>query len=258
MRIVTTTCSNTEIVAALGCADWIVGVDDHSDYPEDVVTRAARVGPDLGVDPAKVAALRPDLVIASLTVPGHEKVVESLERAGLPVIAPEPRALADVARDIRDIAGRLGVPEAGERLAAEFEAAMQPVPVASEADRPSVVIEWWPKPVIVPGRDSWATDLLRLAGGRNPLEHEDVKSRPLEPGELAEIDPDAVVLSWCGIEYDKYRESVALEREGCEKARYVQNGHVFKVSEAYLGRPGPRLVDGLGELRKVVAALRSA
>ena len=84
------------------------------------------------------------------------------------------------------------------------------------------MIEWWPKPVIVPGRDSWATDLLRLAGGRNPLEHEDVKSRPLEPGELAEIDPDAVVLSWCGIEYEKYRESVALEREGCENALYVK------------------------------------
>ena len=115
MRIVTTTCSNTEIVAALGCADWIVGVDDHSDYPEDVVTRAARVGPDLGVDPAKVVALRPDLVIASLTVPGHEKVVESLERVGLPVIAPEPKTIADVPRDIRDIAGRLGVEDAGEK-----------------------------------------------------------------------------------------------------------------------------------------------
>jgi iron complex transport system substrate-binding protein len=34
VRVVSLTCSNTEIVSALGCAEHLVGVDDHSDYPE--------------------------------------------------------------------------------------------------------------------------------------------------------------------------------------------------------------------------------
>src|SRR5687767_10391073 len=72
VRIVSTACSNTEIVCALGCAGLLVGVDDHSDYPVEVVKRLPRVGPDLGIDVERVKALQPDLVLASLTVPGHE------------------------------------------------------------------------------------------------------------------------------------------------------------------------------------------
>ena len=75
MRIVTHACSNTEIVAALGLGDAIVGCDDHSDFPPEVVGRAARVGPDLHVDVEKVKALRPDLVVYSLTIPGHERAL---------------------------------------------------------------------------------------------------------------------------------------------------------------------------------------
>jgi NAD(P)-dependent dehydrogenase (short-subunit alcohol dehydrogenase family) len=37
MRVVAHSCSNTEIVCALGCGDRLVGVDDHSDFPADVV-----------------------------------------------------------------------------------------------------------------------------------------------------------------------------------------------------------------------------
>jgi iron complex transport system substrate-binding protein len=50
MRVVALSCSNTEIVCALGCADCLVGVDDHSDFPADVVERLSKVGPDLGID----------------------------------------------------------------------------------------------------------------------------------------------------------------------------------------------------------------
>ena len=88
MRIVSLACSNTEIVCALGCADLLVGVDDHSDFPTDVVGPLPKVGPDLDIDVERVAALEPDLVLATLTVPGHEKIVEQLEIAGLPYIAP--------------------------------------------------------------------------------------------------------------------------------------------------------------------------
>ena len=89
MRIVSLTCSNTEIVWALGAADWLVGVDDHSDFPAEVVSRLPRVGPDLDIDVERVRALAPDLVLASLTVPGHERIVERLQRARLPFLATE-------------------------------------------------------------------------------------------------------------------------------------------------------------------------
>ncbi|HYG59594.1 MAG TPA: ABC transporter substrate-binding protein, partial [Symbiobacteriaceae bacterium] len=71
-RLVSLCPSNTEIVHALGLTDWLVGVDDWSDFPS-AVTELPRVGPDLSVDIDRVAALQPDLVLASLSVPGMEK-----------------------------------------------------------------------------------------------------------------------------------------------------------------------------------------
>jgi iron complex transport system substrate-binding protein len=259
MRIVSLACSNTEIVCALGCAHMLVGVDDHSDYPTEVVDRLPKVGPDLEIDVERVAALGPDLVLATLTVPGHEKVVERLEAKGLPFIAPEPVSLQDVYRDIRDIGARLGVPDRAERLVNDMETEIGPLPSGNdleEANAPRILIQWWPKPVITPGRRSWATDVLGAAGARGVLADEDVKSRPMTDAEVADLAPDAVVLSWCGVHPDKYRPDVVLRNETWASLPFVRDGRVFCVGEPYLGRPGPRLVEGVRRLRGVVNALR--
>lgn len=251
MRVVATTCSNTEIVCALGCASFLVGVDRHSDYPPEVVDPLPKVGPDLGVDPDLVAALEPDLVLASLTVPGHDAVVESLEARGLRVVAPAPRSLEDVYDDVRTIAELLGVAERAESVVAEMQAAIQPRPERSAADRPAILVEWWPKPVIVPGRQSWVTDLIELAGGVNPWGGAPVESQPVEPDAVGDANPDAVVIAWCGVQPDKYRTEVVFEREW-PNVRATREGHVYPIAEAFLGRPGPRLVDGYRELCAVV------
>ena len=260
MRVVSLTCSNTEIVAALGCAEMLVGVDDHSDFPAEIVAGLPRVGPDLSVDVERVAALAPDLVLASLTVPGHEAVVEAVERAGLPYVAPEPTSLADVARDVREIAGLLGVAARGEALAAELEAAFAPPgavdPPVSAA--PRILLQWWPKPVIAPGRLSWASELIELAGGRNPLAGEPVKSRPVPDDEVREIAPDAMVLSWCGVAPDKVRPDVVYGNPAWRDLPFVRDRRVFLVPEAVVGRPSPRLLDGLAALREVVREVAAA
>ena len=262
MRIVSLACSNTEIVCALGCAHLLVGVDDHSDYPEEVVERLSRVGPDLDIDVERVAALEPDLVLATLTVPGHERVVERLEEAGLPYVAPEPVSLGDVYADIRWIASLLASaePEAPERAEAIIREMQREIGTDAEGrplepppeDAPSVLIQWWPKPVITPGRRSWATDVLEAVGARAALGHEDHKSRPVPDDEVARLAPDAVVLSWCGVKTEKYRPDVVLRNPAWAHLSFVREGRVFCVGEPFLGRPGPRLAEGARQLREVV------
>ena len=257
MRVVSLACSNTEIVAALGCAEMLVGVDDHSDYPVDVVRSLPRVGPDLDIDVDRVADLSPDLVLASLTVPGHERVVSDLERAGLPTVVLAPRSVADVYDDITRVGDLLGVSSAAGTLVGTMRGELgdgsRPIP---EADAPSVLIQWWPKPSIVPGDQSWATDLLHRAGGENPLAGEAVESRPVSDDEVAAIAPDAIVLSWCGVQPRKYRPDVVLGKSAWSDVPAVRNGRVFCVPEAWLGRPGPRMVQGLHALRLVVGQSR--
>lgn len=251
VRVLSLTCSNTEIVAALGAGEMLVGVDDHSDFPA-FVNGLPRVGPDLQIDIEKVAALEPDLVLASLTVPGHEAVVQGLEEAGLPFIAPEPTSIADVFADVRTIGAALGLQQRAEALAAELEAALQPLPPLPFV--PRILVEWWPKPVIVPGRDSWVTQLLELAGATNPLD-EPVKSRPVTDEEVLAWAPDAVVICWCGVPFEKYRPDVVERREAWAGTPALRGGQIHCVPEAFLGRPGPRLVQGLRALRAVAEAV---
>ncbi|HEY4106365.1 MAG TPA: cobalamin-binding protein [Polyangiaceae bacterium] len=252
MRVVSLTCSNTEIVCALGCADELVGVDDHSDYPVEVVTGLPRVGPDLGIDVARVAALKPDLVLASLTVPGHERVLENLAAAKLPFFAPEPVSLADVYDDITQIAARLGVPARGAELAQRMQHEIAAV-TASVA--PRLLVEWWPKPVIVPGRKSWVQDLIERAGGENPFALRDVKSTPITDAEAVRAAPDAVIMSWCGVRLEKYRAEVVYRRPAWQTIPALAKRQVFAVPEAFLGRPGPRLVEGFRALRDIVQSI---
>ncbi len=268
MRIVTLACSNTEIVCALGCGDQLVGVDDHSDYPEDVVAKLPRVGPELGIDVAKVAALSPDLVFASLTVPGHERVIADLEEAGLPFIAPEPVSLQDVHANICTIASLLTVPERGAALAAEME---RQIPAPTSADRtrrevqkgtadsrPRILVEWWSDPVICPAHGSWVNQLLAAAGAVNPLEGHEGKSTAISVDVAQELAPDAVVISWCGIDPETYRPGAVYDRPGWERIPAVRNRRVYCVPEGHLGRPGPRLVEGYGAFKRIVDALASA
>src|SRR3546814_6474572 len=80
MRVVSHTCSNTEIVCALGAQDLLIAVDNDSDYPPDVVSKLVPLGRDLQLDVDAALALKPDLVLTSLTVPGHERIVAAFEQ----------------------------------------------------------------------------------------------------------------------------------------------------------------------------------
>jgi len=250
VRIFSHTCSNTEIVCALGCAELLVGIDSDSDYPGEVVATLPKLGRDLDLDVAGVIALQPDLVLSSLTVPGHERIVAELEAAGLRILICDPCSLEDIYADIRRIADALGVSARGAALVAEMRAAMPPRKSAGAA--PKVLIEWWPKPVITPGRRSWASDLIELAGGENPWAHLDAKSAPLSNAQVFEAAPDVVVMSWCGVREENYRADIVRRRSGWSEVPAVKHDRIVPITEAWLGRPGPRLVHGY---RALISAL---
>lgn len=256
MRVVSLTCSNTEIVAELGLSDWLVGVDDHSDWPEAALAGLPRLGPDLSIDVNRVEALQPDLVLASLTVPGHEGVVAALKARGLPVLAPEPTQLAHVARDLREVGAALGRAAEGERAAQRFEASLDARTVSP--GEVSVLVEWWPRPVYVPGRDSWVTEMIERAGGRNPFAGIAVKSLAVDDTAIQQAAPDAIVMSWCGVPERKYRADIVRRRPGWRDVPAVRHDLIRPIAEAWMGRPGPRLLLGLDALKAVVGEVTKA
>jgi iron complex transport system substrate-binding protein len=252
LRVVSHTCSNTEIVCALGCADLLVAVDSDSDFPPEVVGKLPQLGRDLQIDVDAVRALQPDLVLTSLTVPGHERIVDALQSAGLHCLVIDPQSLDEVFASMRAIADALGVPERGRDLAERIDAAMPAEPLSRGA--PRILVEWWPKPAIGAARRSWVHDLIERAGGRNALGDVDAKSATVEVDAVARVAPDAIVMSWCGVKVEKYRAEVVLGRDGWAATHALRERRVHAVSEEFLGRPGPRLVDGYRALRQVIEA----
>ncbi len=256
MRVFSHTCSNTEIVCTLDCAQMLVGVDADSDYPPEVVDALPKTGRDLNLDIDAVLALEPDLVLTSLTVPGHEKVVDALRAAGLRVLVCDPRSLDDVYANILAIADALGVPERGRALMDAMDAAMPEVDVVGM--RPKVLVEWWPKPIIAPARQSWVTDMIQRAGGCNPWADIDAKSVPMEHERAKDAAPDVIVMSWCGVKEANYRAEVVRQRDGWAMLPAVRHDRIHAISEAFLGRPGPRLVEGYRRLRECIVAASQA
>lgn len=250
MRVVSHTCSNTEIVCALGCAEMLVGVDADSDHPPAVVGPLPKLGRDLSLDVAEVVALKPDLVLTSLTLPGHEQAVAALQATGLRTLVCEPLRLDDVYADIQRIAEALGVAPRGRALVESMRSAIRPRPARGR--RPKLLLEWWPKPVIAPTRDSWATELIELAGGDNPWGQRPGKSVPLDDAEILAAEPDAVVMSWCGVPLRNYRAALVRRRPGWSEVPAVKRQRIVPITEAFLGRPGPRLVEGYRALCAVV------
>lgn len=250
MRVFSHTCSNTEIVCALGCAQMIVGIDTDSDYPPEIVGPLPKLGRDLDLAAERVKDLKPDLVLTSLTVPGHERIVDALRADGLPMLVIDPLSLDDVYANIIEIAEALGVLSRGRALVAQMQAQMLPV---ERSLRPRVLVEWWPKPVIAPAHDSWINGLIELAGGENPWKGSTGKSVPLEDAAVVEAAPDAIVMSWCGVKVQNYRADVVARRPGHDTIPAVRNNRIHAISEEFLGRPGPRLVKGYRALRDIIA-----
>lgn len=258
MRIVSLCPSNTEIVAALGLTDQLVGVDMWSDYPPSV-RDLPDVGSDLHVNIEKVKALKPDLVLASETVPGMERNVQALVEADLPHLVLTPERFTDFLTDVFTVAEACGVGNRGRDLVkvyqARIEELMQMVPELDE--RPRTVLEWWPKPHVVACGVSWAGDMIEIAGGENVYADIAAASRTVPADDIVARDPQVYLLCWMGTKADKMHPERVYERKGWENVAAVADRSVVVVPEPLLGRPGPRLLDGLELLIETFTRLRA-
>ncbi|QKY68486.1 cobalamin-binding protein [Lentibacillus sp. CBA3610] len=249
MRVVSICPSNTEVVEYLGKTDLLVGVDNYSDWPSDVL-ELSKVGPDLSIDMDKVEALNPDLVLASLSVPGMEKNIEALDERKLPYIILNPSSLNDIADDIETVGIALGEKERGKKKAAAFREEIERLreQAAMRKQKPSLYWEWWPKPIFTPGNSNWLTEISRLAGGRNIFDTEDEASVQTGWDDVKERDPDHICMVWVGVKESKMRPELVRRRPGWEDMKAIQEDNIHVLEESLFCRPSPRLLEGLHKL----------
>jgi iron complex transport system substrate-binding protein len=222
-------------------------VDRWSDYPPRV-RNLPQVGSDLHIDLDCVLALQPELVVASLHVPGMEDNLPLLEGAGVPYLAVGGVGLAGVWEDVRVIGQYLNREARAAALVQQAQARFAAVErvCGAASQRPRVHWEWAANPIVA-GRRSWITEMLHLAGGENAYADLDVESVRLTLEDVASHRPDVVVACWCGARKLPTPQRL-LDRKGWQDIKAVQSGRVAVFDESLFGRPGPRLADGLERL----------
>lgn len=171
-RIVSVGGSVTEIVAALGAADLLVGRDSTSTWPPEVAAL-----PDVGyfraLSPEGVLGLAPDLVLAEADA-GPVEAVEVLKAAGIPYVAlpgePSPEGIAAKITAVGEAIGRQAeAATLAETFAAEIAAVRGDAAQVPAADRKRVlfVLANQAGRLLVGGEGSSAAAIIELAGGVN-------------------------------------------------------------------------------------------
>ncbi|WP_088005533.1 cobalamin-binding protein [Indiicoccus explosivorum] len=249
MRIISICPSNTELLVYLDAADQLVAVDDFSDWPSQV-NSLPRLGPDLAIRMDELEAMEPDLVLASLSVPGMEKNVEELVSRKIPHLVLDPQSLSEIGQDLRTVGEAIGIDP--EPFLQRYNEIIQEVQLRGSRAQthPSLYWEWWPKPVFTPGGVNWLTEISRLTGARNVFEDEDTPSLKTDWDAVRQRDPDYILLAWVGVLTSKINPAVVRKRPGWQEMKAVERIHIME--ESLYCRPSPRLLDGAIRLGRLI------
>ncbi|SIT85302.1 cobalamin-binding protein [Edaphobacillus lindanitolerans] len=253
MKLVSICPSNTELAAYLGIAGQLAGVDDFSDWP-GTVRDLPRLGPDLSIDMDRLESLEPDLVLASLSVPGMERNVEELRKRSIPHLVLDPQSLGDIEDDLIRVGEACGIEAEARRVSAEYRRFLEEMKERSErvTDTPTLYWEWWPKPVFTPGSVNWLTEVSRIAGGRNLYEDVELASIQTDWEDVRLRNPDRILLAWVGVRTEKIRPELLQKRPGWPELAAMQDGKVDIMEESLYCRPSPRLLEGAWKLGRLL------
>ncbi len=257
-RIVSLAPSNTEFLFAVGAGDKLVGVTDFCNYPYDFSAwieagNMSSIGSYYGPSVEPIVALDPDLVLATT---GSLEAAENLRTLGYNVLVVEPRNISFVLRDILLI-GR-ATNHYDEAVVLESELRQRIDAVANKAAEatttPKVYHEVWNDPLMSVGSGTFIDEIITLVGGEN-IFNDATTSWPIVSSEaIIDKNPDVMFFPDMYMGVGNFYETMETveTRPGWDIISAVQNGALYEINADIISRSGPRLVDSLELIAKMV------
>lgn len=276
MRVVSLLPAATDMVAALGGAETLVGITHECDDPSTAgglprvttphvdagatplaidadVRRRSETGESLfALDAERIAALAPDVILTQ-AVCGVCAVRDVDVRALGARLTPAPAVVAlngttlkGIFADIEQVGLAIGLAEEAEELVLGLRArlgAVHDTLKRARAPRTRVVVIEWTDPVFVAGH--WVPEMVRRAGGEHVLVGTGEHSRTFDVDTIRAAAPEGLVVAPCGFPLWRARDEARalLAREQWEWARGLP---VWMLDgNALTSRPGPRVVRGV-------------
>lgn len=246
MRIVSIAPSNTEILFALGVGDRVVAVDQYSDFPPEAKSRT-QVGSYVKPNLEAIVAAQPDLVVGAAL---HAKtIVPELTARGLTTLLVEPKDVDQTFERILLVGDVVGQADRADRMVGDLrERAASIAAKVQGAPKPRVFFELSPQ-LHSAGPGTFVDDLIRRAGGQNVVGDAATQWPQVSLETLVQRDPEIVLLAdaVAGETADKVRG-----RPGWGSMSAVKGNRVAPIDPDLTNRPGPRIVDGLEAVARLL------
>jgi iron complex transport system substrate-binding protein len=284
-RIVSLLPSSTEILCVLGLRESLVGVSHECDYPSDVIGLPTLTEPKL--DPHGLSgeidtrvhqilqeglsiyriktdvlqSLQPDIVVTqdqcdvcAVSLSEVEEAVRCFLTPGVKVVSLKPQRLGDIWEDMRHVARATGREDATEEVLRGLKRRLGKLEQQTRhLPRPRVACIEWIEPLIAAG--NWVPELIEIAGGEYALTGAGAHSPVMTWETLIAYQPDVLVLMPCGfpIAQTQRELSALMTHPQWNALTAVKTHRVFIVDgNAYLNRPGPRIVDSAEILAEIL------
>ena len=240
-RIVSLSPGHTEILFAIGSGDQIVAVDSDSDFPGETEgkTKIDATTPDMET----LTGLEPDLVII---MGGPVDVVRSLDQLGLQVLWLEtPNSFGGILDQI-DVLGEItGRIEESDSLVDDMDSrALAVFETVGATPGPRVFHE------LVDGTassDTFIGELYLILNAQNIADQSQEPYPRLALDSIVEADPEVIIVAQPGDSPESVKERV-----GWQSISAVRNDRIYIIDPDIVNRPGPRLVEGLETLARLL------
>lgn len=256
-RIVSLAPANTQVIFAVGAGSNVVGVTDYDKYPYNFTSwieegNMSSIGNYYQPAIEPIVALNPDLVVASL---GSVDAAAQLRGLGYNVLVLNPVNLSSILRDMLAVGKATGHDAEAQAAVAGLQARIDAVVsgVANATNRPKVYHEIWSDPFMSVGSASFVNDIITMAGGQNIFENATDAYPVISAEAIIELNPDVMVFpTQMGVESFWGNYSTVAARDGWANINAVKNGKMYTVNGDIIDEPGPRQVDSLEIMAKIL------
>lgn len=193
MRIVSLCPSTTETLIELGLTEALVGITRYCIHPRDVTRTLPKIGGTKDPDVDAILRAKPDVVFLNEEENTH--AIWATLAATLDVDVTFPRTVADVPSTLRHFGERTGTSERAEVHARTLEDALARLEArVTRRSGPSFAYLIWRDPWMTVNGDTYVSDLLERAGGRNVFADAPARYPTFDAEELVAKRPDVVLL----------------------------------------------------------------
>ena len=240
----------TEILFALGLGEKVVGVSDYCDYPEEAKSKPS-VGDYYNPSLERIVDLEPDLVLTD----GHSESVQQIDSLGITMVVIDPKDIEGIYRDIELLGKITGVEANAEKLVNDMkEDVAHIVEQVKDAARIKTFYVIDATDLSNPwtaGPGSFVDSLITMAGGENIAGE--------APGAWVEFSVEQIVSSNPEIIIIPAAHGTAIispesleEHPAWREISAVKNGRVYVIDGDLVDGFGPRIVQGLEEIARII------